>query len=286
MAVRMLPISFAFSRFPRLVRDTSQLLGKKVELQVVGENTELDKTVLEKIGDPLVHLVRNSLDHGLETPEQRVALGKPETGHLCLNAYHEGGNIVIEVIDDGAGIDRDRVLAKAVSRGLVSSEEQLSPERINSLIFMPGFSTVEEVSDLSGRGVGMDVVRRNIADLGGDVSIRSEQSVGTTFTIRLPLTVAILDGQLVRVGSQSYIISLVSIVETIQARSEQINRLAGAQELFCLRDEYIPVLRLHQLFGITCDSEDITEGLLVVAESNGQRFGIFVGTMLRAAAAA
>ena len=276
MAIRMLPISFAFSRFPRLVRDTGNALAKKVELRLVGENTELDKTVLEKIGDPLVHLVRNSLDHGLETPEERVAAGKPETGILELNAYHEGGNIVIEVIDDGAGIKKDRVLNKARERGLVGPDEQLSDDRINNLIFMAGFSTVDEVSDLSGRGVGMDVVRRNISDLGGHVSVHSETGVGSKFTIRLPLTLAILDGQLVKVGKESYIISLVSIVETIQTATEKVNRVAGERELFKLRDEYLPVLRLHELFGIQANSTLIDDGLLVVAEANGQRVGIFV----------
>lgn len=276
MAIRMLPMSFAFSRFSRLVRDTGNALGKKVELRLVGENTELDKTVLEKIGDPLVHLVRNSLDHGLETPEVRIAAGKPETGVLELNAYHEGGNIVIEVIDDGAGINKEKVLQKARERGLIGPDEQLSDERISNLIFMAGFSTVEEVSDLSGRGVGMDVVRRNIADLGGHVSLHSETGVGSKVTIRLPLTLAILEGQLVRVGKESYIISLVSIVETIQTSTEKVNKIAGKSELFKLRDEYLPVVRLHEVFGIQADSTNLDDGLLVVAEAAGQRVGIFV----------
>lgn len=276
MAIRMLPISFAFSRFPRLVRDTGNALGKKVELKLTGEHTELDKTVLEKIGDPLVHLVRNSLDHGLETPEKRAAAGKPETGILELNAYHEGGNIVIQVIDDGAGINKEKVLAKARERGIVGPDEQLSDERINNLIFMAGFSTADQVSDLSGRGVGMDVVRRNISDLGGHVSVKSEEGIGSTFTIQLPLTLAILDGQLVRVGKESYIVSLVSIVETIQVKTDQVNRVAGDIEVFKLRDQYLPVLRLHELFDIEAESERIDDGLLVVAEANGQRVGIFV----------
>ena len=280
MAIRMLPISFAFSRFPRLVRDTSNALGKQVELRLSGESTELDKTVLEKIGDPLVHLVRNSLDHGLETPEARRAAGKPETGVLELEAYHEGGNIVIDVTDDGAGIDQDKVLAKARERGLVGAEEQLSPERINNLIFMPGFSTVEEVSDLSGRGVGMDVVRRNISDLGGNVTLRSEPGKGSTFTIRLPLTLAILEGQLIRVGQQVYVVSLVSIVETIQVDTAIVNTIAGSSELVRVRDEYLPVLRLYEMFGIDCDSRKIEDGLLVVTEANGQRVGILVDELL------
>ncbi len=280
MAIRMLPISFAFSRFPRLVRDTGNALNKKVDLQLVGETTELDKTVLEKIGDPLVHLVRNSLDHGLETPEARVAAGKPETGILQLNAYHEGGNIIIQVIDDGAGINKDRVLAKARERGIVGPDEILSDEKINNLIFMAGFSTVDQVSDLSGRGVGMDVVRRNIGDLGGTVSVKSETGVGSTFTIRLPLTLAILDGQLVRVGSQSYIIPLISIVETIQTNDEKVNEIVGKSELFKLRDEYLSVLRLYEMFGVQADSTRIDDGLLVVAEANGHRVGILVDDLL------
>ncbi|MEM8497363.1 MAG: chemotaxis protein CheA [Pseudomonadota bacterium] len=280
MAIRMLPISFAFSRFPRLVRDTSNALEKKVNLKLTGEGTEVDKTVLEKIGDPLVHLVRNSLDHGLETPEKRAQAGKPEVGVLELKAYHEGGNIIIEVIDDGAGINKDRVLAKARERGLVAQDEQLSDDRINNLIFMAGFSTVDEVSDLSGRGVGMDVVRRNISDLGGNVSVSSTTGVGSTFKITLPLTLAILDGQLVRVGKQSYIISLLSIVETIQRQSEHINEVVGQSEVFRLRENYLPILRLHELFGVEADSTDINEGLLVVVEANGQRLGIFVDDLL------
>ncbi len=276
MAIRMLPISFAFSRFPRLVRDTGNALAKKVELRLSGEGTELDKTVLEKIGDPLVHLVRNSLDHGLESPEERVAAGKPETGVLELNAFHEGGNIVIEVIDDGAGINKEKVLEKARAKGLVGRDEVLSDERISNLIFLPGFSTVDQVSDLSGRGVGMDVVRRNIADLGGNVSVHSETGVGSRFTIRLPLTLAILDGQLVRVGKESYIISLISIVETIQVKSDRVNSIAGTAEMFKLRDEYLPVLRLHDMFDISADSTQIDDGLLVVVEANGERVGVFV----------
>lgn len=280
MAIRMLPISHAFSRFPRLVRDTGKALGKKFELKLVGEHTELDKTVLEKIGDPLVHLVRNSLDHGLETPDVRVAAGKPETGVLELSAYHEGGNIVIEVNDDGAGINAEKVLNKARERGLVGPEEQLSAEGVSNLIFMPGFSTVDKVSDLSGRGVGMDVVRRNITELGGHVSVKSETGIGSTFTIRLPLTMAILDGQLIRVGKECYIISLVSIVETIQSKAEKISEIAGQTELFKLRDEYLPVVRLHNLFGIEADSTHIDDGLLVVVEAAGQRVGIFVDDLL------
>ena len=280
MQIRMMPISFAFARFPRLIRDTCDALGNKVKLQVSGESTELDKTVLEKIGDPLVHLIRNSMDHGLETPEVRVAAGKDETGLLELNAYHEGGNIVIEIIDDGAGINKEKVLRRAQERGLVDPEENISNERLNNLIFLPGFSTVDEVTDLSGRGVGMDVVRRNVADLGGQVSLTSESGKGSKFTIRLPLTLAILEGQLIRVGQETYIISLTSIVETIKTTSDQVNEIAGKIEMFRLRDEYLPVVRLYEMFHIEPSSTQIDDGLLVVAEASGQRIGIFVDELL------
>ena len=280
MAIRMMPISFAFSRFPRLVRDQSHALGKKVELKLTGEGTELDKTVLEKIGDPLVHLVRNSLDHGLETPEKRVAAGKPEVGTLELKAFHSGGSIVIEVKDDGGGINKQKVIAKARENGLIGPDEEISDDRANNLIFEAGFSTADEVSDLSGRGVGMDVVRRNISDLGGHVVVKSEEGVGSTITITLPLTLAILEGQLLRVGHEDYVIPLVSIVETIQTSSERISNVAGESELFELRDEYLPVIRLHELFGIKTECNDINDGLLVIAEANHQRIGIFVDELL------
>ena len=280
MAIRLQPIASTFNRFTRLVRDTSNALGKKIDLELLGESTELDKTVLERIADPLVHLVRNSLDHGLETPDVRLAAGKPETGTLTLNAYHKGGVVIIEVTDDGGGINQPKVLAKAQEKGIVSEDVELTPEQINDLIFAPGFSTADVVSDLSGRGVGMDVVRRNIAELGGEVSVVSEMGEGSTFTIRLPLTLAIVDGQLVRVGSECYIVPLVSIIETVQPKPEDVNAIPGHTELFKQRGEYIPILRVHKLFGIESDSNCISDGLLVVAESNGERFGLFVDDLL------
>jgi two-component system chemotaxis sensor kinase CheA len=277
MRVRMLPISFVFNRLPRMVRDLSQKLGKRIELKMTGEQTELDKTVLEKIGDPLVHLVRNSIDHGIETTEKRKAAGKADTGTIHLNAYHKGGNIIVEVIDDGAGLNRERILAKARERGLIGPDEELSDERIYNLIFQPGFSTAEMVTDVSGRGVGMDVVRRNIMELGGNVQIFSNADHGSTVRIRLPLTLAILDGQLVRVGREVYVIPLVSIVETIQVRREQINSVAGGRaELLRLRDECIPILRLYQLFEVEADTTELDDGLLTIVESDGQRMAIFV----------
>jgi two-component system chemotaxis sensor kinase CheA len=280
MQIRMLPISFAFNRFPRLVHDLSRSLGKKVELKFTGEHTELDKTVLEKISDPLVHLVRNALDHGLETPERRTAAGKDPTGTLELGAFHEGGNIIIEVRDDGAGLNRQRILQKARERGLVGASQALNDEEIDNLVFMPGFSTADQISNVSGRGVGMDVVRRNIADLGGHVQIFSSTGLGSRIRIRLPLTLAILDGQLVRVGMETYVISLLTIVETIQVKPELMNTIAGKAEVFRLRDEYLPVLKLFEQFGIEPDSRSVEDGLLVVVETDGTRVGLLVDDLL------
>ena len=282
MSIRMLPISFAFNRFPRMVHDLCGKLDKKIELKMSGEQTELDKTVMEKIGDPLVHLVRNSVDHGIEPPEERLAAGKPETGVVHLNAYHQGGNIVIEIEDDGRGLDRDKILAKAVERGLVQPEEaaQLPDERVFDLIFEPGFSTAEQVSDVSGRGVGMDVVKRNIRELGGTIEIASRPGEGTTLTIRLPLTLAILDGQLVQVGGETYILPLVSIVESLQVDPNHLNQVAGQAEVYQVRDEFVPVVRLHQVFGLTPRSERLEDGLLVIVEGDGQRAGLFVDDLL------
>ncbi len=276
LQIRMLPISFAFNRFPRLVRDLSNKMGKQVELVLTGEQTEVDKTVLEKIGDPLVHLVRNSLDHGLEMPEVRQAAGKPEQGRLELSAQHESGNIVIRISDDGAGLNREKILKKAIEKGLVSERDELSDERIDNLIFQPGFSTADKVSDLSGRGVGMDVVKRNINDLGGTVSIHSDPGKGSTVVIRLPLTLAILDGQLAKVGEETYILPLISIVESLQIRPDRLESVAGSAELYRFRDEYIPIVRLNRLFGVVEGSNDLEQGLLVVVEAEGQHVGLFV----------
>ncbi len=280
MQIRMLPISFAFNRFPRLVHDLSRKLGKKVELKLSGEGTELDKTVLEKIADPLVHLVRNALDHGLERPEARLAAGKSDTGTIELAAFHEGGNIIIEVKDDGGGLNKSKILQRARERGLVAADAELSDDQIHNLIFAAGFSTADVISDVSGRGVGMDVVRRNIQDLGGVVQIFSVQGQGSTIRIRLPLTLAILDGQLVRVGAETYVISLVAIVETIQAQKDRLNAVPGGAELFRLRDEYIPVVRLYEMFGVEPDSRAVEDGLLVVVEAEGRRFGVLVDDLL------
>jgi two-component system chemotaxis sensor kinase CheA len=281
LQIRMLPISFSFSRFPRLVRDLSKSMGKIIELKMTGEHTEVDKNVLEKIGDPLVHLVRNSLDHGIETPDIRKEKGKDENGILELCAYHEGGDIIIKVIDDGAGLNRDRIRSKAIEKGLITNAEEVTDERIYNLIFMPGFSTAEKLSDVSGRGVGMDVVRRNVRDLGGNVSINNnDNGAGSTVTIRLPLTLAILDGQLVQIGKETYIVSLVSIVESLQMRPEHMNVITGQAEVYRLRDEYIPIIRVNELFGTQGGTSDLEDGLLVVVESDGQRVGLFVDDLL------
>jgi two-component system chemotaxis sensor kinase CheA len=275
MRVRMLPIGFAFSRFPRLVRDVAQRLGKQIELKLIGEQTELDKTVLERIGDPLVHLVRNSIDHGIEMPEARVAAGKPAAGTVHLEAFHRGSAIIIEVSDDGQGLDSDRILAKARARGLIAANETPSQEAIYELIFLPGFSTAEQTTDLSGRGVGMDVVRRNIKSLGGKIDIRSERGKGSRFSISLPLTLAIVDGQSVSVGDETYIVPLVSIVESLQIKSG-VNRLSLAGEVISFRGAYLPLVRLHDLFGIEPRSRAVQDGLVVVVEGDGQRVGLFV----------
>ncbi|VAW92828.1 Signal transduction histidine kinase CheA, partial [hydrothermal vent metagenome] len=239
-----------------------------------------DKTVMEKIGDPLVHLVRNAVDHGIETPEKRLAAGKSETGTVNLNAYHQGGNILIEISDDGAGLNRDRILAKAIERGLASSDDNPSDAEIFDFLFQPGFSTADVVSDVSGRGVGMDVVKRNITALGGAIDVESRPGNGSTFTIRLPLTLAILDGQLIRVGEQTFIIPLVSIIESLQVEPVRVNAIAGSAELYKLRDDYLPVIRLYDAFGLKPDSINLEDGLLVVVEGHGQQAGLLVDDLL------
>lgn len=280
MQIRMLPISFAFNRFPRLVRDIGQQLGKKVELVLKGEDTELDKTVLEKIVDPMVHLVRNSLDHGLELPEARLARGKPETGTIMLNAFHQGGCIVIEIIDDGAGLNTAKILDKARQKGLVSADEELSNEAIHQLIFKPGFSTADAVSDLSGRGVGMDVVKRNIHELNGTIELHSEACKGSRFTIRLPLTLAILDGQLIRIGKHVYVVPLVSIYESLQVPPHRINQLSDGHELIRLRDEYLPVIKVYREFNHDADAKEIKDGLVMVVDNNNEKTGLLVDELL------
>ncbi len=283
MRIRMLPIKAVFSRFPRLIRDLSSQLGKQIDLQIEGEQTELDKIVMEKIGDPLVHLVRNSIDHGIETPEERSKHGKPERGCLKLNAYHEAGNIVIEINDDGAGLNHKRILSKALENGVINSEDTLTPDQIHNLIFQPGFSTAEEVTDISGRGVGMDVVRRNIQDIGGRVEVNSEEGVGTTFTIRLPLTLAILDGQLVKAGGDIFVIPLLSIIESVLINPDYVSVIGNTSIVYHFREEYIVIADLSSYGPITGRNIDnfqsIANHLLVVCECDGKKFGIIVEEM-------
>jgi two-component system chemotaxis sensor kinase CheA len=280
MSIRMLPISTVFNRFPRLVRDLTQKLDKRVQLDMRGETTELDKTVLEKIGDPLVHLVRNAIDHGLETPDRRRAAGKPETGILRMEAFHHGGSIVIEVSDDGAGLNREAIVAKAMERGIIDSAEGMSDDAVAELIFEPGFSTAAQTTDLSGRGVGMDVVRRNVMDLGGSVVIHSKPGQGTSFTITLPLTLAIIDGLTAAVGEETYIVPLVSIVESVQLQADAIRTVAGGGELFRFRDGYLPVVRLHEVFGCAGARTAIEAGIVIVVEGDGARIGLFVDALI------
>ena len=281
MRMRMLPISFVFNRFPRLVHDLCGKLGKNVELKMTGEGTEVDKTVTEKLTDPLVHLVRNSMDHGIEaSTEERIAAGKPKVGTVELNAYHKGGNIIIEVKDDGRGLNAEKIRAKAVEKGLITEDAMLSDEECYELIMQPGFSTADQLSDVSGRGVGMDVVRKNIQSLGGNIDITSEAGVGSCFTVRLPLTLAILDGQTMRVGSQNYIVPLISIVESIQVREEMFNHVAGKGETFKLREQYIPVIRLHEIFNEKTTDEGAFGGLLMVVESEGKKVALMVDELL------
>ena len=280
MQMRMLPIGFAFSRLPRLVHDLSTDLGKRVDLKLTGEATELDKTVLERISDPLVHLVRNALDHGIESPAERRAAGKRETGTVTLAAFHEGGHIIIEVSDDGGGLDRARILARAIERGLVAGGAEPSEEAIHQLVFAAGFSTADTVSAVSGRGVGMDVVRRNIEGLGGQVQIRSVAGEGSTIRIRLPLTLAILDGQLVRVGDETYVIALAAIIETLKADTDRLLAAPAGGELYRLREEFVPVVPVGALLGLVPAAAATEAGLAVIVGSDGRRFALLVDELL------
>ena len=280
MSIRMLPIGTAFSRFPRLVRDLSAKAGKKIQLVLSGEETELDKTVIESIGDPLTHLVRNSADHGLEPPEERLDNNKPELGTIRLNAFHEGGNICITVEDDGRGLNRDKILAKAMKQGLIADNETLSDDQIWPLIFKPGFSTAEKVTDVSGRGVGMDVVKRNIEGLGGTVKIKTALGKGTIFTLKLPLTLAIIEGMTVRVGKDTYIVPLLSILESIQPKAGAMKTIIGKGELINVRSTYLPMMRLYDVFGLQPEYTDPTKAILLILETEGERVAVMVDEIL------
>ncbi len=279
MSIRMMPISFVFSRYPRVVRDLASKLNKRVELKTVGENTELDKGLIKKIADPLTHLVRNSLDHGVEVPEKRVAAGKPAQGTITLRAFHQGGSIVIEVNDDGAGLNRGKILAKARERGL-PVHDGMTDQEVWLLIFEAGFSTAETVTDVSGRGVGMDVVKRNIQSMGGRIEIESVLGVGTRISIRLPLTLAILDGLSIAVGDQMFIVPLNYIVESLQPRAADIKTVSGHGRVVQVRGEYLPVIALHEIFNLRPNVTSVHEGILVILEAEGHKAALFVDDLV------
>jgi len=279
MSIRMMPISFVFSRFPRVVRDLAAKLNKQVELKTVGEGTELDRGLIEKIADPLTHLVRNSLDHGIESPEKRVAAGKPAKGTITLQASHQGGNIVIQVIDDGAGLNREKILAKAKERGLPVKDD-ISDQDVWLLIFEAGFSTADVVTDVSGRGVGMDVVKRNIHCMGGRIEIDSAFGVGTRISVRLPLTLAILDGMSVAVGDEIFIIPLTFITESLQPVTDDIKTVSGQGTVVQVRGEYLPVLPLYQVFNIKPNFYEVERGILVILEAEGGKTALFVDALV------
>ncbi|HVE10108.1 MAG TPA: chemotaxis protein CheA [Paraburkholderia sp.] len=279
MSIRMMPMDYVFSRFPRLVRDLAAKLGKEVELVTFGQATELDKSLIERIIDPLTHLVRNSLDHGIETVEARRASGKDGTGQLVLSAAHHGGNIVIEVSDDGAGLRRDKILAKAQKQGM-SVSDTMSDEEVWNLIFMPGFSTAEQVTDVSGRGVGMDVVKRNIQSMGGHVEITSHAGKGTTTRIVLPLTLAILDGMSVKVGNEIFILPLNFVMESLQPRAEDIYTVANGERVVRVRGEYLPLVALHEVFTVEGARTDPTQGIVTIMETEGRRFAMLIDELV------
>ena len=279
MSIRMMPMEYVFSRFPRLVRDLASKLDKQVELTLQGSSTELDKSLIERIIDPLTHLVRNSLDHGIETPEKRLAAGKSAVGNLILSAEHQGGNICIEVSDDGAGLNRERILAKALSQGM-PVHENMSDDEVGMLIFAPGFSTAEQVTDVSGRGVGMDVVKRNIQEMGGHVEIKSQANVGTTIRIMLPLTLAILDGMSVKVCDEVFILPLNAVMESLQPKEDDLHPLAGGERVLEVRGEYLPLVELWKVFDVAGAKTEATQGIVVILQSAGRRYALLVDQLI------
>jgi two-component system chemotaxis sensor kinase CheA len=281
MSVRMVPLSGTFKKMIRLVHDTGLKAGKKVELELVGEETEVDKTVIEQISDPLVHIVRNAIDHGLETPEQRAQTDKPASGKVTISARHESGEVWITVGDDGKGLDRDVILNKAIERGLLETDgNELRDEDVFKLIFEPGFSTAAQVTEISGRGVGMDVVRKNIEKINGRVDIKSVKGQGSQFIMRIPLTMAIIEGMLVRVGKSTYNIPLLSIREAFRPEPGQITTTPDGIEVVKLREDMIPVIRMHELYGIQTSCEDLADGTLVIVENEGNSGALFVDEIL------
>ncbi len=280
-SIRMIPLSGTFRRMIRLVRDLAQKTGKKVDLIITGENTEVDKTVIEQIADPLVHLIRNAIDHGLSTPEKRKTFGKSETGQLVLGAKHVGGEVWISIIDDGQGLSREMILRNAVARDLVKgSGAELTNDEVWRLVFEPGFSTAEQVTDVSGRGVGLDVVKRNIENIRGKIDIVSKPGKGTEVILRIPLTLAIIDGMIIRVGSSRYIIPIISIVETLRPNFQEITVTMDGHEILNVRGNLCPVVRLHEFYNLEPSSTELTEGIVILVENAGKRFGLFVDELV------
>jgi len=269
MAIRAQPVKSVFQRMPRLVREVAQMTGKQVRLVTEGEATEVDKTVVERLAEPITHMLRNAIDHGLEKPEKRVAAGKPAEGQVRLAALHRSGRIVIEISDDGAGINRERVLGIAIEKGLIEPEAQLSDEQIDNLIFMPGFSTAETISDVSGRGVGMDVVKRSIQSLGGRISIASRPGEGSTFTMSLPLTLAVLDGMVVTSAEQTLVAPLAAIVESLTPRAEDIHRVGGHTPVIRFREEFVPLVDVAATLGFGIGPEPASTGVALIVEAEG-----------------
>ena len=280
MAVRLMPMSTVFRRFPRIVHDLAKSLRKEVRLVMEGEETELDKQVLEEVGDPLTHLIRNAVDHGLERPAARVAAGKSAEGQVTLQAYHEGGNVVVAVGDDGAGINLERVRQKAIERALISADALLTEEEICQLVLLPGFSTADKITDVSGRGVGMDVVKRNVEALNGSISIENRPGQGCTFRIRLPLTMAILDGLAMKLGNDVYVLPLVSVVESLRPEPKHIVHVAERGELVMVRGEPLPLIYTHRIFRVEGDEVDPCNGLVVIVENQGRRYGLVVDELI------
>ncbi len=280
MSMRMLPIAQTFHKMGRVVRDLARKVDKKINFEVEGEETELDKNVIQELSDPLMHMIRNSVDHGVEMPEARAKAGKPETGTVKLRAYHQAGNIVIEIIDDGKGLDREVLVKKAIEKGIITPDTQLTEQQAFNLIMAPGFSTAEKVTDISGRGVGMDVVKKNIDKLRGKVEIRSTKGQGTTVIIRLPLTLAVIDGMIIRIGSQKFVLPTLSIVQSLSPTAEQIKTVQGRNQILNLRGEIYPLINLGRMFNLSDAAKDATQGMVVIAQAEDQQVGLILDELL------
>jgi two-component system chemotaxis sensor kinase CheA len=280
MAMRMVPIGGLFQKMARLVRDLSRKFGRQVEFESIGADVQLDRNIVEELGDPLMHMIRNSLDHGVESPGDRAAAGKNPTARVVLRAMHQAGQIVIEIADDGRGLDRAKILAKARAQGLVTGTAELSDNEVFNLIFQPGFSTAIQVTDVSGRGVGMDVVRRQISKLRGSIEIQSQPGAGATFLLKLPLTLAIIDGLVVTVGKERYVVPLFAVRELVRPSSETVFTVENRNEMVLIREHLVPVVRLYQKFGLTPDATEPEKAVFVLAEFDGRSFCLMVDTVI------